>query len=112
MDKIDRIKKKKISEDKIEYGYYYLPSEVCKDYIISAGLCGVEGAKAVKKIRKKINCEKGAMEKIIPALRSMDQDIVSYYAGELAECLVYAAGKGKGVEIAMGYPKIFVISVN
>ena len=42
----------------------------------------------------------------------MDQDIISYYAGELAESLVYAAGKGKGVEIAIGYPKILVISVN
>lgn len=102
----------KTLEDTIEYGYYYLPTEVCKNIIITAGVSGVHTSKAVKKIRSKINRSKGAMGEIIPALRSMDEDIISYYAGKLAECLVYAAGNDKGVEIAIGYPKILVISVN
>jgi len=101
-----------ILEDSIEYGYYYLPSEVCKDLIISAGLSGVHRSKAVMEIRSKINRSKKKMGDIIPAFRSMDKKIISYYAGELAESLVYAADIGKGVEIAIGYPKILVISVN
>lgn len=99
-------------EDTIGYGYFYLPSEVCKNFIITAGVSGVHKSKAVKKIRSKINQNKKAVGEIIPALRSINQDVISYYAGELAECLVNAAGSGKGVEIAIGYPKILVISVN
>lgn len=99
-------------EDTIEYGYYYLPSEVCKNIIITAGVSGVHKSKAVMKIRSKISRSKKKMGDIIPAFRTMDKKIISYYAGELAESLVYAADKGKGVEIAIGYPKILVISVN
>lgn len=104
--------KKQLLNDSIEYGFYYLPSEVCKNIIITEGLSGVHSSQAVKRIRSKINCKKGEMGKIIPALRFVDQDIISYYAGELAESLVNAAGNGKGVEIAIGYPKILVIAVN
>lgn len=111
MDKIQKTYDKTLV-DTIEYGYYYLPSEVCKNFIITAGVSGVHTSKAVMKIRSKINGSKGEMGEIIPAFRSLDQDIISYYAGELAESLVYAAGNGKGVEIAIGYPKILVISVN
>lgn len=102
----------KILEDTFEYGYYYLPSEVCKDFIITAGVSGVHKSKAVMKIRAKINRSKKKLGEIIPPFRNMDEEIISYYAGELAESLVYAADKGKGVEIAIGYPKILVISVN
>ncbi|TAH69420.1 MAG: hypothetical protein EWM47_07130 [Anaerolineaceae bacterium] len=112
MNNIDTIIKKKSEENTIEYGYYYLPSEVCKNIIITAGLSGVHSAFAVKRIRSNIRHKKGEVSDFIPALRSMDQDIISYYAGELAESLVNAAGNGKGVEIAIGYPKILVISVN
>lgn len=112
MDRIGTVEKKKSLEDTIEYGYYCLPSEVCKNLIITAGLSGVHAAQAVKKIRSKIKRRKGAVGEMIPALRSMDQDVISYYAGELAESLVYAAENGKNVEIAIGYPKILVISVN
>lgn len=89
-----------------------MPREVCKNLIITAGLYGVNSAQAVKRIRSKIRYKKGAIGKIIPALRSMDQATISYYSGELAESIVNAAGKGKGVEIAIGYPKILVILIN
>ena len=112
MNKIEAIIKNNSLEDTIEYGYYYLPSEVCKNIIITAGLSGAHYAQAVKRIRSRIRHKKEAVGDIIPALRSMDQDIISYYAGELAEGLVNAADKGKCVEIAIGYPKILVISVN
>jgi len=102
----------KIPEDSFECGYYYLPSEVCKNFIITAGVSGVHKSKAVMKIRAKINRSKRKLGEIIPPFRNMDEKIISYYAGELAESLVYAANKGKGVDIAIGYPKILVISVN
>lgn len=111
MDKAE-LTDEKMLEDSIVYGYYYLPSEVCKDIIITAGVSGVHKSKAVMKIRSKINRSKKKLGDIIPPFRSMDKKIISYYAGELAECLVYAADKGKGVEIVIGYPKILVISVN
>lgn len=103
---------KKNIDDKIEYGFYYLPSEECKNIIITEELSGVQTAQAVKRIRARIRHKREAIADIIPALRSVDQDTISYYAGELAEGLVNAAGKGKGMEIAIGYPKILVISVN
>jgi hypothetical protein len=112
MDRIRTVKKEKTLDDTIQYGYYCLPSEVCKNLIITAGLSGVQASQAVKKIRSKIRRRKGTVGEMIPALSSMDQDVISYYAGELAESLVYAAGNGKNVEIAIGYPKILVISVN
>ena len=86
--------------------------EVCKNIIITEGLAGVQTAQAVKRIRSRIRHRKESVGDIIPALRSMDQDIISYYAGELAESVVNAAGKGKGIDIAIGYPKILVISIN
>jgi hypothetical protein len=112
MNRNETVINKQSLDSTIEYGYYYLPSEVCKNLIITAGLSGVHSAQAVKKIRSRIKCNKGGVSEIIPALSSVDQDIISYYAGELAESLVNAAGNGKGVEIAIGYPKILVISVN
>lgn len=95
-----------------EGGCYYLSPEKCKDIIITAEAFGVHTPKAVKKLRSKINGKEGVMGDIIPALRSLDHAVVSYYSGELAESLVNAAGNGKGVEIAIGYPKVLVISVN
>lgn len=95
----------------IEYGYYYLPSEVCQNIIISAGVSGINTSHAVKKIRRIIR-KRGAIGEVIPALRNLSQDIISYYAGELAESVVKAAKSKKGVEVAIGYPKILVISVN
>lgn len=95
-----------------KYGCYYLPTQICKDIIISAGVSGIHKSKAVKKIRSEINHKKSVMNEVIPAFRYINQDIISYYAGELAESLVYAAGIGKGVEITFGYPKMLVISVN
>ena len=111
MNNVDIFKKMKTLENAMEYGYYYLPSEVCKNLIITAGLSGVHTAKAIKRIRSKIRYKKGTVGDIIPALRSMDQDIIYYYAGELAESIVNAAGNGKGVDIAIGYPKILIFSV-
>lgn len=102
----------KTLEETTEYGYFYLPREICKNLIITAGLSGVNSAQAVKRIRSKLRYKKGAVGEIIPALGNMDQSIISYYAGELAESIVNAAGRGKGVEIAIGYPKILVFLVN
>ena len=99
-------------EDTIEYGYYYLPSEVCKNIIISAGISGDQTSHAVKKLRSIIRKKKGTIGEVIPALRNLGQDVISYYAGELAESIVKAANNGKGIEIAIGYPKILVILVN
>lgn len=95
-----------------EYGYYYLSCEECKNLIITAGLSGIHPALAVQRIRAVIRHRKGEVGSVIPALQNISQDIISYYSGELAESLVSAACNGKGVEIAMGYPKILIISVN
>ena len=38
MDRIRTVKKEKTLDDTIQYGYYCLPSEVCKNLIITAGL--------------------------------------------------------------------------
>lgn len=104
--------KRKPWNDAIKYGFYYLPSEVCKDIIINENLSGVHSSQAVKRIRSRINCMKEELGEIIPALGCVDQDIINYYSGELAESIVNAAGNGKGVDIAIGYPKVLVISVN
>ncbi len=93
-------------------GYYYLSREVCKNIIITAGLSGVHSAQAVKEIRSKIYRKKEMVGEIMSILKNINEDVISYYAGELAESLVYAAESGKGMEIAIGYPKILVISVN
>lgn len=112
MNKSETVIHNNALEDTIGYGYYYLPSEMCKNIIITAGLSGAHYAQAVKIIRSRIRHKKSKMCDLIPALRNMDQDTISLYSGELAEGLVNAAGEGKGVEIAIGYPKILVISVN
>jgi len=112
MDERDVIINTKLWEDTIEYGYFYLPSQVCKNIIISAGISGIHTSQAVKKMRSIIRQKKGAIGEMIPALRNISQDVIQYYAGELAESIVNAAENGKGVEIAIGYPKILVISVN
>lgn len=112
MDEMDIIINTKSLDETIEYGYYYLPSQVCKNIVISAGVSGIHTSYAVKKIRTIIRKKKGSIGEIIPALKNIGQDVISYYAGELAESIVKAAGNGKGIEIAIGYPKILVISVN
>ncbi|MDD4111917.1 MAG: hypothetical protein PHC56_02665 [Herbinix sp.] len=112
MNKVESIINNNTLEDSIECGYYYLPSEVCKNIIITAGLSGAHYSQAVKRIRSRIRHRKETVGDILPALQSVNQDIISYYAGELAEGLVKAAGNGKCVDIAIGYPKILVISVN
>ncbi|HWT27483.1 MAG TPA: hypothetical protein VN131_06040 [Mobilitalea sp.] len=93
-------------------GCYYLNPEICKDIIITAGASGVYTPKAVKKMKKNIGQIGESMEKIIPAFRRINRDVITCYAGEFAECLVEAAGIGKGVEIAIGYPKALVFKVN
>lgn len=80
--------------------------------IYVAGVSGIHLPKAVKKMRGSIDHAGDVMEDAIPALRCMNRNIISFYAGELAEGLVEAAGVGKGVEIAIGYPKILVFKVN
>ncbi|MBE5966737.1 MAG: hypothetical protein E7255_07185 [Lachnospiraceae bacterium] len=91
-------------------GYYYLSPEVCKDIIIKSGASGLYTPKAVKKVWRSMNHE--AMEQAIPAFHFIDREIIGYYGSELAECLVKAAGVGKGVDIVIGYPKILVFKVN
>lgn len=112
MKNIETLNKKSALDGTIKCGYYYLPREVCKNIIIAEGLSGDQSSQAVKKIKSSIICSKGEMVKSIPNLESIDQEIISFYAGELAESLVKAAGNGKGLEIAIGYPKIFVIFIN
>lgn len=93
-------------------GYYYLTPEVCKDIIIKAGVSGVYTPKAIRKVWRSINHLGEAMEHAIPAFHFIDREVIGYYGSELAECLVKAAGTGKGVDIVIGYPKILVFKVN
>ncbi|HBI72974.1 MAG TPA: hypothetical protein DDY59_07280 [Lachnospiraceae bacterium] len=93
-------------------GYYYLTPEVCKDIIIKAGVSGVYTPKAIRKVRRNINHLGEAMEQAIPAFHFIGREVIGYYGSELAECLVKAAGAGKGVDIVIGYPKILVFKVN
>lgn len=112
MYRVNTVMKMKELENTIEYGYYCLSSTECKNIIITEGLCGIHPALAVQRVRSKIRNTKGAMRDVLPGLHNISYDIISYYAGELAESIVKAAGNGKGVEIAMGYPEILVIAVN
>ncbi|NLJ96582.1 MAG: hypothetical protein GX321_05465 [Clostridiales bacterium] len=112
MEGMDLLINTKSLEGTIEYGYYYLPSEICNNIIISAGVSGAQTSYAVKKIRKMLIRKRESIGRIIPALLNLNQDIITYYSGELAESIVYAAKSKKVVEIAIGYPKILVISVN
>ncbi|MBH1940483.1 hypothetical protein I5677_06170 [Mobilitalea sibirica] len=98
-------------DDLKDSGCYYLPPEICKDIIITSGVSGVQTPLAIKKIRKKLNKE-GAIEEDIPVFRIINRDVLSAYAGVLAESLVAAAEIGKGVEIIIGYPKALVIKVS
>lgn len=93
-------------------GYYYLSPTICKDIVIKAGVGCVYTPNAVKKMRKHIFRLKADIERHIPAFRFIDQKIICYYSSELAECLVEAADVGKGVDIAIGFPKILVFKVN
>lgn len=93
-------------------GYYYLSPEICKDIVIKAGASGVHTSKAIKKIRSNIYHLGAVMEHAIPAIRFIDRKIICYYGSELAECLVEAADVGKGLDIAIGYPKMLVFKVN
>lgn len=93
-------------------GYYYLSPTICKDIVIKAGVGCVYTPKAVKKMRNHIFHLKEDIERLIPAFRFIDRKIIHYYSSELAECLVEAADVGKGVDIAIGFPKILVFKVS
>ena len=93
-------------------GYYYLTPKVCKDIIIKTGVSGICTPKAIRKVWRNINYLGEAMEQAIPVFRFIDREVIGYYGSELAECLVKAAGTGKGVDIVIGYPKILVFKVN
>jgi hypothetical protein len=93
-------------------GFYYLSPQICKDIIIAVGVKGLYMPKAIKKVLKNINYIGDVMENVIPVFRGIDRKVIIYYGGELAECLVEAAETGKGVEIAIGYPKVLVYKVN
>ncbi|NLK27043.1 MAG: hypothetical protein GX306_01660 [Clostridiales bacterium] len=93
-------------------GYYYLSPEICKDIIIVSGASGDCASNAIKKMRNNIHQIRNLMEHAIPALRFIDRNIISYYGSELAECLVMAAGVGKGIDITVGYPKVLIFKVS
>lgn len=92
-------------------GCYYLPPEICKNIIITIGVSGIHTPKAIQIIRRNIGVVGDMIEDVIPAMRYINNEFFVNCAGELAECLVCAAGVGKGIEIANGYPKIFVFKV-
>lgn len=119
---IDEMDKKKLDSVNIvpfnsdqeyqkECGYYYVSPETCKDIIIKAGACGFHTHKAIQILWLYIS-HMNVMEKVIPAFRFLKQDIIACYMGELAESLECAARNGKGIEIAIGYPKMLVIYVS
>lgn len=93
-------------------GCYYLYPQICKDIIITSGIIGIHKSEAIMKMKKNINEISDIMENLIPAFRKINRDIISFYAGDLAESIVNAASEGKGVEIAIGYPKVLVFNVN
>jgi hypothetical protein len=94
------------------YGCYYLTPNICRDIIITAGMSGIHTSKAVKKMRNNILNVDDIVKDAIPALKNINYSMLTEYAGEFAECLVEAAGIGKGIEIAIGYPKVLVFKVN
>ncbi|NLP34699.1 MAG: hypothetical protein GX359_05810 [Clostridiales bacterium] len=93
-------------------GYYYLSPEICKDIVIDFGVRGIHTSKAIKKVRNNINYIGEVVERAIPAFRFIDPQIIYHYGSEFAECLVEAAGDGKGLDIVIGYPKVLVFKVS
>jgi hypothetical protein len=93
-------------------GCYYLSPQMCKEIIIAVGASGIQAPKAAKKIRRNINRIGDVVEKTIPVFGGIDRSVKISYACELVECLMKAAEMGKGIEIAIGYPKILVFKVN
>ncbi len=94
-----------------EGGCYYLPPEVCKNIVISAGVIGIGIPTAVKIIRTEIT-NRGSVIELIPFLKLLSQELLNLYSGDLAQCLLEAFFSDKGVEIAVGYPRLLVINVN
>lgn len=92
-------------------GCYYLTAHICKEIIITAGVSKIHTSSAIRIIHQKMKFVREIMEDIIPAFQCLDNDIISCYAGELAECLVEAANSGKGIEITIGYPKALIFKV-
>ena len=99
-------------ENVMDSGCYYLTAHICKDIVITAGASKIRTPSAIRMIHQKMKIVSEIMEDIIPAFRCLDNDIISCYAGELAECLVEAANSGKGIEITIGYPKALIFKVN
>lgn len=95
-------------ESVMDSGCYYITPKECKDIIINEGLSGIPISDAIIKVRNLIQNE----VTIITSLYFVKKEVLSYYAGDLAESMVYAARVGKGVEIAIGYPKALVIKIN
>ena len=93
-------------------GCYYIIPLLCKDITINAGASGVAMPRAIMKVRHYIYHQKNIIEDVIPVLRNINQDILFYHAGDLAESIVKATKEGKGVEIIIGYPKVLVINVS
>lgn len=94
-------------------GYYYIQPHICKDITIAAGVRGDKVSEAIKKLRTDILECGFYIKDVIPYIKNVNkEDDISYYAGEFAECLIHAATNGKGIEIAVGYPKILVFNIN
>lgn len=100
------------NENVMDSGCYYLTAQICKEIIITAGVSKIYTPSAIQIIHRKIEFVSEIMEDIIPIFRCIKNEIISYYAGELAECLVEAANSGKGIEITIGYPKALIFKVN
>lgn len=99
-------------ENVMDSGCYYLTAHICKKIIITAGVSKIQTPSAIRIIHQKMKFVSEILEDIIPAFRCLNNDIISCYAGELAECLVEAANSGKGIEIIIGYPKALIFKVN
>lgn len=93
----------------MDSGCYYITPKECKDIIINAGLSGLSIPNTIKKIHSYIINNENMY---LNYLYFLKKEILAYYAGELAESLVYASKIGKGVEITVGYPKTLIIKIN
>lgn len=92
-------------------GYYYLSSAQCKKLVISAGAGGILVHEAIEIVYKQIKNNWNLILDFVPPLKFLNQKINSYYAPELAECLVKAAMIGTGIDITIGYPELVVIKL-
>lgn len=94
-------------------GCYYIQPHICKDITISAGVRGDKVSEAIKKLRTDILECGFYIKDVMPYIENVNkEDDISCYAGEFAECLIHAATNGKGIEIAVGYPKVLVFNIN